>query len=1350
VSIDVIKRPPRRATLPLPDGDLTLEPPPAIPQATGARWQQWLSILPMLAGTVATALMFGGREGASSYTYVVGGIFGLSTLGMLITNWGGAGAPRKAELMQARRDYLRYLAGMRERVRTVITNQRTALAHRYPDPQQLWAEAMGRRVWERRFGDADFAVVRVGLGPQSLATPLVAPTIDPTADLEPVTAGALRRFLHAYAVVPDLPVSIAVRSFARIVVTAADATAERALARALIAQLATFHAPEDLLVAACVGNEHRREWEWLKWLPHALHPTETDAIGPRRLIAGGLAEMDGLLADVVGKRGRFRLPVGAAPSALGAGAIGFGRAGTPEPANGPHLLVLLDGGDPTGSAHLGMDGGLAGVTLLDLGGEPPRPLERVTIVLTVDADGSLTASTVDDQTAVGRADGLSTAEAESLARRLAPLRLADAVREQAPLQADHDLTGLLGHDLSAAPLSTLWAPRPARDVLRIPIGTGADGAPIELDLKEAAQDGMGPHGLVVGATGSGKSELLRTLVLGLAATHSPEVLNFVLVDFKGGATFASLDRLPHTSAVITNLSDALPLVDRMHDAMSGELTRRQELLRRAGNFASIREYDRARAAGTELPPIASLLLVCDEFTEMLVAKPDLIELFVQIGRIGRSIGVHLLLATQRLEEGRLRGLETNLSYRIALRTFTAHESRMTLGGASDAAELPASPGHGFLRVGTDALRRFKAAYVSGPHHPLSTVVPGTVEAYHIMDFSSVPVPAPRTSPESTPPPDRPMATLADVIVDRLAGNGPVAHRVWLPPLKDPSNVDVLLGGLLVAPGRGVTAAMQSLWGALRVPVGIIDKPFEQRRDVAWLDLAGAAGHVAIVGNPQSGKSTAVRTLVTALALTHTPREVQVYCLDFGGGSLGPLRDLPHVGGVAGRLDAETVRRTVGEVATLLTDRERRFAAHGVESVAAFRRVRRSSDLDATLAMPEDGFGDVFLVVDGWATLRNEYEDLETVLADVATRGLSYGIHVVATATRWVDFRQNIKDLFSSRVELRLGDPGDSMVSRKAAANVPTGAAGRCLVGEGLHALVALPQAKDGDAQALLRAVADTWTGPRAPAVRMLPAVLPYESLLTAAETGAPVPVGTGLALPIGIAEADLRPVLVDFASDPHLVVFGDSECGKSSLLRCLAESITRRFTPEQARIVFVDYRRSLLGAIETEHLIGYGSAADNAGQLVEAVASYMQKRRPGQDVTPEQLRARSWWTGPECFVLVDDYDLVAGGPANPLLPLLEYLAQARDVGLHLVLTRRAGGVGRALYEPVLQRLRELGSPGIVMSGDRDEGPVVGTVRPGPQPPGRGWLVTRRDGARLVQLATAPTPTPVTRTTVAES
>src|SRR5581483_11958237 len=187
-----------------------------------------------------------------------------------------------------------------------------------------------------------------------------------------------------------------------------------------------------------------------------------------------------------------------------------------------------------------------------------------------------------------------------------------------------------------------------------------------------------------------------------------------LIDFKGGATFAGMGALPHTCAVITNLAEEMTLVDRMGDALRGELVRRQELLRAAGNFASVREYERARASGADLRPLPALLVIIDEFSELLSSQPDFIDLFVMIGRLGRSLAVHLLLASQRLEEGKLRGLDTHLSYRIGLRTFSAIESRVVLG-VPDAYELPAAPGNGYLKEATEGLVRFKAAYVSGAY-----------------------------------------------------------------------------------------------------------------------------------------------------------------------------------------------------------------------------------------------------------------------------------------------------------------------------------------------------------------------------------------------------------------------------------------------------------------------------------------------------------------------------------------------------------------------------------------------------------------------------------------------------------
>ncbi|MFC0002655.1 type VII secretion protein EccCa [Micromonospora siamensis] len=1315
MSTVVIKRPPRRPAPEIPVGELPVEAPPEIPVVAGGRWQQALMVLPMLGGTVAMAMMFG--RGGGAYSYLVGGMFGLSSVAMLVTSWGSAsGTPRKSEMMAARREYLRHLTALRRRVRQTAGQQRAGLYYRHPDPGRLWSTVASHRVWERRPDDPDFAVVRVGVGPQTLATPLIPPVTRPLEELEPMTAGALRRFLDAYSVVPELPVALSLRSFARVFVSggrpaAGGSEPAQALARAMLTQLAVFHAPDELLVAVCAGPERRSVWEWVKWLPHAHHPTRTDALGPVRLVTSSGVELERLLDDVLATRSRFS-PAGPAT-------------------DGPHVVVVLDGGDLTGATDLTGDGGIDAVTVIDLDTPPPRLLDRYALLLELRGD-RLHSTSADGHAEVGTADRLDPVEAEAVARRLAPLRLANAVRAgDAPPGAELGLPELLGTgDPESFTAEQGWRPRSARDRLRVPIGVGADGGAIELDLKESAQDGMGPHGLLIGATGSGKSELLRTLVLGLAATHSSEQLNFVLVDFKGGATFASFDRLPHTAAVITNLADALPLVDRMVDAINGELVRRQELLRRAGNFASLRDYERARAAGSPLAPLPSLLLVCDEFSELLTAKPDFIELFVQIGRLGRSLGVHLLLASQRLEEGRLRGLDTHLSYRIGLRTFSALESRTVLG-VPDAYELPRSPGHGYLRFGTEPLVRFKAAYVSGPVRRPGGAGTGPAGTPRLLAFSTHFVPP----PEPAGPAELTVAatdaeSLLDMLVDRLAGQGPPAHQVWLPPLGPAPALDELLGPVSADPIRGLTVGNPELHGALQLPVALVDKPYEQRRDLLWLALDGAAGHVAVVGAPQRGKSTLLRTLICALALTHTPVEAQVYCLDFGGGGLGALRDLPHVGGVTGRADPTSVRRTVGEVATVLAERERRFAELGVESMAAWRQ--RRAALAAAGQPTVDAYGDVFLVVDGWPTLRNEYDDLEPLITDLATRGLSYGVHVVASAVRWTDFRPGIRDLFGSRVELRLGDPSDSMVNRQVAVNVPD-APGRGVTAEKLHFLTALPQAVGlgGETAGLVKAVTAAWSGPVAPPVRLLPPVLPYAELdLSAA---------TGLRLPVGVAEADLRPVLLDFATEPHFVVFGDAECGKSSFLRALATSIATRFAPEQARMIVVDYRRSMMELQDLPHVIGYGSAAAHTTDVVESAAGYLQRRIAGPEVTPAQLRERSWWSGPELFVLVDDYDLVASGPANPLRALEEFLPQARDVGLHLVLARRAGGAGRAQYEPIVQRLRELATAGLVMDGSPDEGQLVGSVRPGPLPPGRGRLVTRREGVRLVQLAHLPPP-----------
>ncbi|MFC7648185.1 type VII secretion protein EccCb [Streptosporangium lutulentum] len=516
-------------------------------------------------------------------------------------------------------------------------------------------------------------------------------------------------------------------------------------------------------------------------------------------------------------------------------------------------------------------------------------------------------------------------------------------------------------------------------------------------------------------------------------------------------------------------------------------------------------------------------------------------------------------------------------------------------------------------------------------------------------------------------------------------------------------------------------------------MGIVDKPFEQRSDPFWLDVSGAASHVGVAGGTQSGKSTVLRTLITSMALMHTPREVQFYCLDFGGGALASLEGLPHVGGVASRLDGDRARRTVAEIATLLQQRERFFAEQGIDSITTYRRQLADGTIEG------DGWGDVFLVVDGWLTVRQEFETLEPVITDLAARGLGYGIHVVAATNKWSEFRPGIRDLFGTRVELKLGDAYESDINRKASLAVPEGTPGRGLTKEGLHFLSALPRidgVRDAEdlqvgVRALVQAVREAWTGPSAPAVRLLPAVLAAETLPDVAQTGPS-------RIPIGIDEATLSPIMLDFDIDPHFVVVGDTESGKSNLLRLITEGLVARRTPQEAMMIVVDYRRSLLDSAATEHRIGYAASGTAAAGLINDARAALLKRLPPADLTPDQLRARNWWQGSDLYIVVDDYDLVATS-SNPLLPLAELLPQARDIGLHLILSRAMGGIGRAMFDPVIQRIKEMASPAVVLSGNKDEGFVFGNVRPHPLPAGRGYFVDRKSGVRLGQTAFLPPP-----------
>jgi type VII secretion protein EccCa/type VII secretion protein EccCb len=1266
------------------------------------------------------------------FAFLVKNLVYLVVIGAMVVAMVGAGlftsmsqrrrrARRWARTVERYRDHLE---SVRARAAAAATAQRDAAEACFPDPASLRTVAAGGDgLWERRPADADFAAVRLGRGAVPASRPAaLARDEGPLADADPDLAEAADRVLEETAMLPAAPVAIPLGQLGSIAIIG-EPDAARGLAGAWLAGLATFHAPAELRIMGLVPLPAVRTWDWLKWLPHTRDPEGGEGLGR---VTRAVTADPAAFADMVEGLARRRLESLRRRTEQQAGLVTGSSQDRPDTET-EHVVIVVDGYRPgTGPQALESlltAGAAVGVTVIVLvrsPGEVPAACGA-----TVDWEATGTVRYVESGPG-GRVesgvvpDHLDPAGATQLARTLAPLALRSG-QAGADLADPVRLVELLGADEAAQldlagswlGLGALGAGQPP-DFLAVPIGRGENGAPLVLDLKEAAAGGMGPHGMLVGATGSGKSELLRSFTAAVAARHDPALVNLLLIDFKGGAAFADLAALPHVAGLVTNLADDLTLVDRMQLALGGELARRQEALRLAGNLSSITEYQAARVSGRSLPPLPYLVVVVDEFGELLAAKPDFLETFLTVARLGRSLGVHLLLATQRLDEGRIRGLEPHLRYRLCLRTFTAEESRAVLG-SPDAFELPSLPGLGYLKVDSEK-SRFKAALCGSAQpwqadqRPPGSAGPDDEAAgdalAQSMPAGALLLPfglAGAAFADGHAVPAASRANDLQVLV-RLAGDAAPgeARQIWVPPLPG----DLTLGAL-----HRMAAAQAD--GS--VMLGLADLPEHQAIEPVRYHPRGAGGNLGVAGAPRTGKSTFLQSLVLGLAAGAGADQRQFYCLDLGGGGLFELAGLPHVGGVIGRGEVEAAARLFRDLRALLDDR------------AAERQAGRGP-----AAWPE-----VFLVVDNVGQLRQSAPDLEADLIELATAGLPFDLHVLLSANRWLDIRPQLLDAIGSRWELHLADPSDSLAGRQAAMRVPPGLPGRGLTRDGHLFQAALPALSDeptpGGLAETVAAVTASAGPARAPAIGPLPAAIAAAQVAELALAGGSPPPDPGAGFLLGVSEFRSRPVQLDLlAPGRRLVVFGDGGSGRTTLLRRIVTYLLANAPPDQLQVEIVDPARGLLDLADSPGVGGYAASTAAAERLAAQLAAELQPRVAPDDAGVAELRHGGWWSGPRHVLVVDDYDLMVGSMGGPFTMLAELVAQGADIGLGIILTRRVAGSQRTSFEAFGQRLREVADHVLILSGPTDEGPLAGGVSARQWPPGRGMLVSRRVRPQLVQ------------------
>ncbi|MGK0716341.1 FtsK/SpoIIIE domain-containing protein [Leucobacter sp. W1153] len=1275
-------------------------PTPPVPTPPGR-----LPMLAMLAPAMLGVVMYTVTGSAISLVMIA------FTPLMMIGSWlDGRVTGRRA----FRRDGGIFDAAVRAE-RTALLNLRdreiAARASESPGITEIAAaiEARGPLLWARRPEHRAFLELRLGEGAMRSRTKIVMPE---RGQSRPEHWSILQRLASDFEAVGPVPVLERLERSGSIGIAGEQMWAE-GCARSLVLQLVGLHSPAEMVLACFAGPRQlvggSSDWGWLSWLPHVDPPA-----GPLRAwsLAGDEPTASALLADleaVRASRAAGRLSRPTVRSHLDPGGSSDPSATVTElPVTPAILVVVLDTGeiDPARLIALAEAGPDVGIHLLWVtarSAEVPAACRTLIDIDRGEAQVQITRS--GESIRLSRLEFLDEPRARALARSLAPvvdtaIRPLDesdlpptlALREVHPANLLGGDAPILASWRASGSLKGDWLAGERREPIRISavIGQGIDG-PIELDLRA-----QGPHALVGGTTGSGKSEFLQTWIMSLAARVSPDCVSFLLVDYKGGAAFAECARLPHTVGLVTDLDPHL--ARRALASLRAELRRREELLASRG-AKDLLTLERQSDPAT--PP--ALLIVVDEFATLVKDVPEFVEGVVDIAQRGRSLGLHLILATQRPAGVITENLRANTNLRIALRMADAADSSDVIG-VSDAASFdPAHPGRGAYRVGSGRIEHFQSGYLGG--HSAQTNDPG-IEIHPLGFFRAEPWPLPPEPVRSKPARDqtRDIVLLLEGIAEAaITARIDPPRRPWLDPLAkiiDRAALPTVLTNE-DASGRGDSPA-----------IGVADLPQQQRHSAFLLNLE-RLGNVALVGASGTGKSSALLTIAATLAELSAQGPAHVYAIDAAGGALEALRALPTVGAVASLSDAELVDRILRHVSGIVAERGVKFAEARANSLSSFRETIGGA------AEPR-----IVLMIDGFSAFRATSEELGardsrlSQLAEIMHSGRSLGVHVVVSADRPTALPSALAASVQEHLVFRLAGAFDYAHLGVPAEVLTDAPAGRVVLASSMVevqiALLNGRQDLGGQAQAIesLAASLRSHDVRRATRLYNTPEQVPLHSLPMEVANRAVIGIESQNFTPVGIPSTGLA------------VVSGPPGSGLTTALHTCVNALRRRALAGGERM-----RRILLSLDASSRLLA--ESWDHVAIGPEEVATLAR-------VLAEELGGRSASEPAETRTshTVIAVERATSAEGTEALSALVSLAQACRRADALLVVEFELGAAAGVWEllGVLKQARW----GISLQPDEsDSGTpfrhVQGRVRRGDFPPGRGFVI-EAGRAIPVQLA----------------
>lgn len=1133
------------------------------------------------------------------------------------------------------------------------------------------AAARGSLLWTRRPEHDSFLRLRLGLATLPSRVELEMPHDRKGAQ---ALWGMVEELRSQVSAVDSVPVVESLSVSGNIGV-AGTGTISAGVARGIVAQLVTLHSPAELVVMALTSVSSSTAWNWVKWLPHvgsthspiAAYPLATGGQGTAALVSE-LEELISVRAEADRDASAQHLPV---------------------------VLVIVEDDAPFDRSRvvaLAETGPAVGVHLLWVSPSVSRlPAACRTFVELAASEGSALAGFVHTGQGVQPVDceSLSEKAAEAFARSLAPVMDAGArVDDASDLPRSVSLLHLIGTDLASdseavigrwnETNSILTGPRASsaigkvRPNLRAVFGQAA-AEPFALDLRAD-----GPHALVGGTTGSGKSEFLQAWVLALAAAHSPQRVSFLFVDYKGGSAFADCVRLPHTVGLVTDLSQHL--VRRALASLRAELHYRERLLNRK-KVKDILELE--RLGDPEVPP--SLLIVIDEFAALVNEVPEFVDGVVDVAQRGRSLGLHLILATQR-PAGVIRdNLRANTNLRIALRMADEDDSTDVLGTPMAASFDSSIPGRAAAKTGPGRIRSFQSGFAGG--WTTDVAEPSGVRIEELsFGLPSTWVPPKDEVAEaakeaaSARPTDikRIVATVRQASKDAAI---PALRKPWLEPL---------------APAYDV-AKLPSKRTDEDLVLGVVDDAAHQAQPTISY-FPDKDGNMAIIGTGGAGKSTALRTIAVSAAITRRGGPVHVYGLDFAAGGLQMLEALPHVGAVINGDDDERVARLLRFLRDLVDQRSVAYAAARAGTIADYRRLASKPDEPRVL-----------LLLDGVGAFREAYESNTStpwfsVFSQIATDGRAVGVHVIVTGDRSGSIPTSLSSSIQRRLVLRMASPDDySMLNVANDVLGPLSPPGRGVLDD-LETQIGV-LGGDPNVAVQAREIEKLATAMLDAGVAAAPSI---ERLADEIELAA-LPELVDSRATIGVADDNLMPVGIEAVGG--FVIAGPPGSGRTTALGTVASAV-QRANPKTKTFLLSPRRSSLV------RLSGWSATADNEDEAAKVIAQISAA-----------LDAKSLAPGSVAIFLESLADFVGSGVEYDLEALIK-LALKREQFVAAESETSTWSQAYSLGSPL-----RAGRKGILLQPDDSDGDVLlstptGRIRRGSLPVGRGFLIGQGRARRL--------------------